>query len=122
MDEVVQAATVIAAFLFFLGIFNSSCQEHHELLCDSINTIGVLTIHCFILLDTLFLQVHQEHSGCFNCWLGPFKLLQGEETSQPWVWWCYWLFGFGIVPWSPLSLLPLWPIDSQNKSFAVGWP
>ena len=81
MDEVVQAATVIVAFPLFLGIFHGSPQVHHELLHDFFDTIWFLTIHCFILLDTLFLQICQAHSGCFTCWLGPFKLLQGEETS-----------------------------------------
>ena len=88
MNEVVQTATVIAAFLFFLGIFLGSCRVHHELLHDPINTIGVLTIHHFILLGTLFLQVCQVHSRCLNCQLSPFKLPQGEGTSHP---------GFGSV-------------------------
>ena len=81
MVEVVQAATEIAVFLFFLGIFHGSCQVHHELLCGPINTVRVLTVHCFILLGTLFLQVCQVHGRYFNCQLGPFKFSQGEETT-----------------------------------------
>ena len=101
MDEVVQAATVIAAFVFPLGIFHGSCQMHYELLHDSFDTIRVLTIYPFILLGTLLLQMCQAYSGHFNCGLGPLKLLKGEETSH-----------LGLA-----MLLAVWLQDGSMESF-----
>ena len=72
MDEVVQAATVTAAFLFLLGVFHGPHQVHHEILCDTFNTTRVLTIHPFILLSTLLFQMCQAYGGHFNHRLGPF--------------------------------------------------
>ena len=117
MNEVLQTATMVAILLFHLGIFHSPCKIHHEFLHDPI-----FTFHLFVLLGPLLFQVHQAHGRCCNCWLDPFKLLQGKETS---------CLGFGRVIACLASgwfhgvlfpLLPLWSIDSQNKSFPVGWP
>ena len=88
MDEVVQAATMIAAFLFFLGVFHGSHQVHYELLHDPINTVGSLLSTSLSFLALLLFQMCQVCSRCFNCWLGPFELSQGEETSH---------HGFGSV-------------------------
>ena len=44
MDEVVQAATVITAFLFLLGTFHGPCKMHHEFLHDTFNTTRILTV------------------------------------------------------------------------------
>ena len=121
MDEVIQTATVIAVFLFFLGIFHGSHQAHHELLHDSFDTIWVLTIHPFILLDTLFLQMCQAYSRHVNHRLGPFNFCRGRNWST-WVWLYYQGYGYRRVPWSLPFWLPSWFADSQSMSSPVGWP
>ena len=70
------------------GFLSWLSPDDHELLHDSFDTVRVLTIHHFILLGTLLLQMHQAYSRHFNCRLGPLKLLKGEETSP---------FGFGYI-------------------------
>ena len=72
-EKVVQAATVIAAFPFLLGIFHSPHQVHHEFLCDTFNTVGVLTIYFFILLGTLLFHMCQAYIGCLTTGRVPFN-------------------------------------------------
>ena len=75
---------MITTLLLCLGVFHGSCMMHDEFLCDPIDVNGVLALHFFVLFITLLFLVCQVHGGCFNCWLGPLELLQGEETSHPW--------------------------------------
>ena len=117
MDKVVQAATVIAAFFFLLGVFHGPHQVHHELLCDTFDTIRVLTIYSFILTGTLLFHMCQAYSSHFN----QILTSAGGRNLSTWVWLYYQWYGLGRVPWSLPFWLPMWLANSQSTS-PVGWP
>ena len=94
MDEVVWAATMVAAFLICLGIFNSPCQAYHELFHNSFDSAGIITLLVFIVTGVLFFQMCQIHSRLFWDGLVALEFPQAEESGSPW-------FGRSIVCLSP---------------------
>ena len=53
-DEMFQAATVVAAFLICLGIFDSPCQMDHELLGHTLDSARIITLWILIITIILF--------------------------------------------------------------------
>ena len=80
-DKVIQAATVVTAFLLLLSIFHCSGKVSNELFGHAFNAIWVFTVDAFLLVGTFFLQVcHPCRRGC--AWLTAFKLLQRKEAHH----------------------------------------
>ena len=128
MDEMFQAATMIAAFLLCLDGLYSPCQAHHKLFGNPFYSTGTITPLIFITPSVLFLQMHQMHlMHSWHLWGGlvTLEFLQGEKTGGPWLW----RIVNCLSPWAPgqfhgnlLSLLPQQPLGNQSKSLPVGPP
>ena len=108
MDEMFQAATMVAAFLICLGILYSPCQAYHKLFHNSLDSAGIVTLLVFIVTSILFFQMHQTHSRLFWDGLVALEFLQGEETGSPW-------FGRSIVCLSP------WPLGQLHGVFLLSF-
>ena len=54
VDEMFQAATVVAVFLICLGVLYNPCQAYHNLFHNSFNSAGIVTLLIFIIVGVLF--------------------------------------------------------------------
>ena len=48
------AATVVAAFLIYLGILYSPYQVNYKIFCNSFDSAGIITLLIFIITGILF--------------------------------------------------------------------
>ena len=83
MDEMFQAATMVAVFLISLGILYCPCQAYHKVFCNSFDSAGIVTLLVFIAPGVLFFQMWKMHSRLFGDGLVALEFPQGEETGSP---------------------------------------
>ena len=125
MDEVFWAATVVAAPLIHLGIFDSPCQAYHELFYDSLDSSGIIILLVLIATGVLFFHMGQIQCGHLLGWLVAFEFPQREETGSPWIRRsisCLSPGASGQLHGVFLLSLIRWPLGSPNKSLPVGLP
>ena len=62
MDEMLQAAAMVAAFLLLLGLLHCLGKAHYKFLSHTLDSIRVFTASVLFLISTVFFQMCNPYS------------------------------------------------------------
>ena len=89
MDEMFQAATLVAALLVLFGHLSPALPIWTmKLFCHPLNSTRIITLWIFTIISILFLQMCIKQTVDFleSGW-STLKFPQGEEASSSWFGW-----------------------------------